>query len=97
MHACMFLTACAALTTSGLLCCTFNLLAVCQLSPVSLVLQKPDQARGLESQRSGFMRAMSDAGLKPTIVYHNLTPAELYEKVACLQSTCLVPTRPSLA
>lgn len=44
------------------------------------------------------MRAMSDAGLKPTIVYHNLTPAELYEKVACLRSICLVPsTRPSLA
>ena len=31
--------------------------------------------------RSGFLRAMSDAGLKPTVVYHNLTPAELYEKV----------------
>ena len=29
----------------------------------------------------GFLRAMSDAGLKPTVVYHNLTPAELYEKV----------------
>lgn len=27
------------------------------------------------------MRAMSDSGLKPTVVYHNLTPAELYEKV----------------
>ena len=70
---------------------TYHILTVCQLTPVSLVLQKPDQARGLESQRSGFMRAMSDAGLKPTIVYHNLTPAELYEKVACLRSTCLVP------
>ena len=32
-------------------------------------------------QRSGFMRAMSDAGLKPTVVHHNLTPAELYEQV----------------
>lgn len=31
--------------------------------------------------RGGFLRAMSDAGLKPTVVYHNLTPAELYEKV----------------
>ena len=30
--------------------------------------------------RVGFLRAMSDAGLKPTVVYHNLTPAELYEK-----------------
>lgn len=27
------------------------------------------------------MSAMSDSGLKPTVVYHNLTPAELYEKV----------------
>lgn len=27
------------------------------------------------------LQAMSDAGLKPTIVYHNLSPAELYEKV----------------
>lgn len=24
---------------------------------------------------------MSDAGLKPVVVYHNLSPAELYEKV----------------
>ncbi|CAL5226852.1 g9718 [Coccomyxa viridis] len=31
-------------------------------------------------QRSGFLRAMSDAGLKPTVVHHNLTPAELYEQ-----------------
>lgn len=41
--------------------------------------------------RSGFLRAMSDAGLKPTVVYHNLTPAELYEKVChspCM-GTCL--------
>lgn len=27
------------------------------------------------------IQAMSDAGLKPLIVYHNLSPAELYEKV----------------
>ena len=31
---------------------------------------------------------MSDAGLKPTVVYHNLTPPELYEKVLRL---CLSP------
>lgn len=37
-------------------------------------------AKKLESQRTGFMAAMSDSGLKPTVVYHNLTPAELYEK-----------------
>ena len=42
-------------------------------------------AKKLESQRSGFMRAMSDSGLKPTVVYHNLTPAELYEKVSIVQ------------
>lgn len=35
-------------------------------------------------QRSGFLRAMSDAGLKPTVVHHNLTPAELYEQVQTL-------------
>jgi phosphoenolpyruvate carboxykinase (ATP) len=42
-------------------------------------------------QRSGFIRAMSDAGLKPTVVHHNLTPAELYEQVslaACMRSPC---------
>ena len=27
------------------------------------------------------MAAMSDAGLKGTTLYHNATPAELYEKV----------------
>ena len=43
----------------------------------------PPTAKKLESQRHGFMAAMSDSGLKPTVVYHNLTPAELYEKV-CL-------------
>lgn len=34
-----------------------------------------------EGARKNFMSAMSDCGLKPTVVYHNLTPAELYEKV----------------
>lgn len=29
---------------------------------------------------------MSDAGLKPVVVYHNLSPAELYEKASCKQS-----------
>lgn len=33
------------------------------------------------------MAAMSDSGLKPTVVYHNLTPAELYEKVKMLDNT----------
>ena len=39
-------------------------------------------------QRSGFIRAMSDAGLKPTVVHHNLTPAELYEQVSCPLHAC---------
>ncbi|KAK9814537.1 hypothetical protein WJX72_007563 [[Myrmecia] bisecta] len=46
----------------------------------SKAIPGPKPGFGLESQRSGFMRAISDAGLKPTVVYHNLTPAELYEK-----------------
>jgi hypothetical protein len=40
-----------------------------------------DKRKTVEGARSTFMSAMSDAGLKPTVVYHNLTPAELYEKV----------------
>eukprot|EP00891_Asterochloris_glomerata_P009727 jgi/Astpho2/9727/Aster-03708 len=58
---------------------------------------KPDQARGLESQRSGFMRAMSDAGLKPTIVYHNLTPAELYEKALMYEAGTHITDQGALA
>ena len=56
-------------------------------------------AKKLESQRTGFMAAMSDSGLKPTVVYHNLTPAELYEKVykpaarSFKQHDRLIPTR----
>ena len=42
--------------------------------------QAPEGAPTFKYTRSGFLRAMSDAGLKPTVVYHNLTPAELYEK-----------------
>ena len=44
-------------------------------------LQALEAAPSFKYTRSGFLRAMSDAGLKPTVVYHNLTPAELYEKV----------------
>jgi len=40
----------------------------------------PAKDNTIEQVRGGFLRAMSDAGLKPTVVYHNLTPAELYEK-----------------
>ena len=40
----------------------------------------PSGAFPMSPTRVGFLRAMSDAGLKPTVVYHNLTPAELYEK-----------------
>jgi hypothetical protein len=42
---------------------------------------RPLTQQELEISRTGFLRAMSDAGLKPTVVYHNLSPAELYEKV----------------
>lgn len=50
------------------------------------VCQQPQDGRKtVEGARSTFMSAMSDAGLKPTVVYHNLTPAELYEKVRALQ------------
>ena len=47
----------------------------------SWLLQALEAAPSFKYTRSGFLRAMSDAGLKPTVVYHNLTPAELYEKV----------------
>ncbi|EIE24776.1 hypothetical protein COCSUDRAFT_53066 [Coccomyxa subellipsoidea C-169] len=42
--------------------------------------QKPPTGPAFAFTRSGFIRAMSDAGLKPTVVHHNLTPAELYEQ-----------------
>ncbi len=35
----------------------------------------------LEPLEGEFMNQMSDRGLSPTVVYHNLSPAELYEKV----------------
>ena len=40
-----------------------------------------DKRKTVGEARSTFMSAMSDAGLKPTVVYHNLSPAVLYEKV----------------
>lgn len=43
--------------------------------------QGPTSPRTTADRTSGFVKAMSDAGLKPVIVYHNLSPAELYEKV----------------
>lgn len=39
------------------------------------------KVKSVEQAQRTFMSAMSDSGLKPTVVYHNLTPAELYEKV----------------
>ena len=66
------------------ICCVYALrLDVLHLQPS----QNIPFAKKLENQRTGFMAAMSDSGLKPTVVYHNLTPAELYEKVSsCLQT-----------
>lgn len=34
----------------------------------------------VEPKGSRFMKTVSDAGLKPSVAYHNLSPAELYEK-----------------
>ena len=47
---------------------------------------QPPTPKTVEQMRGGFLRAMSDAGLKPTVVYHNLTPSELYEKVCIVVS-----------
>lgn len=40
----------------------------------------PTSPRSLEASESTFVHGITDAGLKPVVVYHNLTPAELYEK-----------------
>ena len=48
---------------------------------VQMQSYQPPTPNTVEQMRGGFLRAMSDAGLKPTVVYHNLTPSELYEKV----------------
>jgi len=50
-------------------------------------VQFPAKDNTIEQVRGGFLRAMSDAGLKPTVVYHNLTPAELYEKARLVALT----------
>ena len=42
----------------------------------------PQKVKTAEQAQRTFMSAMSDSGLKPTVVYHNLSPAELYEKVS---------------
>lgn len=61
-----------------------SLIAVLVTDILMQTAQNVPIAKKLESQRTGFMAAMSDSGLKPTVVYHNLTPAELYEKVQTL-------------
>lgn len=53
--------------------------------------QKPPSGPAFAFTRSGFIRAMSDAGLKPTVVHHNLTPAELYEQVRPALLPCPSP------
>ncbi|KFM29076.1 Phosphoenolpyruvate carboxykinase [ATP] 1 [Auxenochlorella protothecoides] len=40
----------------------------------------PGSPRSLAASGSAFAKHVSDTGLKPVVVYHNLTPAELYEK-----------------
>lgn len=39
------------------------------------------RAQAAAYEQDELLHDMSDVGLKPTVVYHNLTPAELYEKV----------------
>jgi Phosphoenolpyruvate carboxykinase len=53
----------------------------------SCVLWRQDKRKTVGEARSTFMSAMSDAGLKPTVVYHNLSPAVLYEKVRTAHQT----------
>jgi phosphoenolpyruvate carboxykinase (ATP) len=48
--------------------------------PRVVTTEKKDKRKTVGEARSTFMSAMSDAGLKPTVVYHNLSPAVLYEK-----------------
>jgi hypothetical protein len=38
----------------------------------------PQSPRALD-QSGGFIKAVSDSGLKPVVVFHNVMPAELYE------------------
>lgn len=46
--------------------------------------------RTAEDAEAELMEELSDAGLKATVVFHNLTPAELYEKVLQRSCTCTV-------
>ncbi len=48
--------------------------------------------RSQEHCSTAFVKGMSDAGLKPVIVYHNLTNAELVEKVGTWPSRCVLAT-----
>lgn len=61
---------CSVGTDLGLICSQLLILKL----PIPQAIPAPEQA-----QRT-FMAAMSDSGLKPTVVYHNLNPSELYEK-----------------
>ncbi|PSC71338.1 phosphoenolpyruvate carboxykinase [ATP]-like [Micractinium conductrix] len=49
------------------------------------------------SGASGFAKAMSDAGLRPVVVYHNLSPAELYEKALQQEPSSHIVERGALA
>lgn len=60
---------------------------------LSALAPVPQKVKTAEQAQRTFMSAMSDSGLKPTVVYHNLSPAELYEKVC--RSFQALPASPS--
>jgi hypothetical protein len=57
---------------------------------LAMYAPRQDKRKTVGEARSTFMSAMSDAGLKPTVVYHNLSPAVLYEKVRAACDEVLV-------
>lgn len=67
---CLWGLACACLSVRGRLACLWGRPPACC-----------NIGHRLRARPPSSRQAMSDAGLKPVIVYHNLAPAELYEKV----------------
>lgn len=60
----------------------------------------PDSPRSMDSHSihaGGFAKAMSDAGLKPMVVFHNLSPAELYEKAMQYEPSTHIVAQGALA
>lgn len=57
----------------------------------------PGSPRSLEASGSQFAKDVSDSGLKPVVVYHNLTPAELYEKALQYEPSSHIVSNGALA